>query len=103
MCGIAGILNLDGSAVSPVILKCMTDVIAHRGPDGEGQFVDGNLGLGHRRLAIIDLSAAGHQPMTTEDGRFTISFNGEIYNFQQLRADLESLGWTTEPGKLSQV
>ena len=54
MCGITGLLNLDGASVSPVILKKMTDAIAHRGPDGEGQWIEGNIGLGHRRLAVID-------------------------------------------------
>jgi len=94
MCGIAGILNLDGEPVSPVTLRRMTDVIAHRGPDGEGQYVDGPLGLGHRRLAIIDLTAAGHQPMATQDGSMVLSYNGEIYNFQELRIELEALGYT---------
>jgi len=70
----------------------MTDAIAHRGPDGEGFFADKNFGLGHRRLAIIDLSPAGHQPMATEEGRFVIAYNGEVYNFQELRLELESLG-----------
>lgn len=93
MCGITGILHLDGEPASPVILRRMTDAIAHRGPDGEGHYVDGNLALGHRRLAIIDLSPAGHQPMQTPDGRFVISYNGEVYNFRELRIELESLGY----------
>ena len=93
MCGITGILHRDGSPASPAVLRRMTDVIAHRGPDGEGQYTDGALGLGHRRLAIIDLSPAGHQPMMTPDGRYVISYNGEIYNFQELRVELESHGW----------
>jgi asparagine synthase (glutamine-hydrolysing) len=92
MCGITGVLHFDGEPVSPVVLRRMTDAIAHRGPDGEGQFIDGPLGLGHRRLAIIDLSAAGHQPMATPDGRYTLTYNGEVYNFQELRVELESLG-----------
>lgn len=92
MCGIAGILNLDGAPASPVLLRRMTDAVAHRGPDGEGHFVDGAIGLGHRRLAIIDLSPTGHQPMQTRDGRYTVSYNGEIYNFQELRTELEALG-----------
>lgn len=93
MCGIAGILHLDGAPASPVILRRMTDAIAHRGPDGEGHYVKETLGLGHRRLAIIDLSPAGHQPMATPDGRYVLTYNGEIYNFQELRVELESLGW----------
>src|SRR5687767_9558538 len=92
MCGITGILNLDGAPVSPDVLRPMADAIAHRGPDGEGYFTDGPLGFGHRRLAIIDLTEAGHQPMATTDGRLVISYNGEVYNFHELRAELESLG-----------
>jgi asparagine synthase (glutamine-hydrolysing) len=94
MCGIAGIFNLNGQLVAHSQIKAMTDSIAHRGPDGEGHFIDGFLGLGHRRLAIIDLSAAGHQPMQTRDGRYLITYNGEIYNFQELRIELEALGYT---------
>jgi len=92
MCGICGIFNLNGEPVSPVSLRKMTDAIAHRGPDGEGFFIDSFLGLGHRRLAVIDLSPLGHQPMVSGDGQYTISYNGEVYNFQELRAELESLG-----------
>jgi asparagine synthase (glutamine-hydrolysing) len=72
----------------------MTDILAHRGPDGEGQYVSGSVGLGHRRLAIIDLSPLGRQPMSTPDGRYTLVFNGEIYNFQELRAELTARGRT---------
>ena len=93
MCGIAGILNLNGVPVSPSVLRTMTDAIAHRGPDGEGFYVDSFIGLGHRRLAIIDLSSAGHQPMATPDGQLVISYNGEIYNFRELRTELEALGY----------
>lgn len=93
MCGIAGLINLDGSPVSPVIIKMMTDAIAHRGPDGEGQWIDRNIGLGHRRLAIIDLSPAGHQPMISLNQRYVITYNGEIYNYRELRADLEAEGF----------
>ena len=92
MCGITGILNLGGAPASPVMLRRMTGSIAHRGPDGEGFYVDGPLGLGHRRLAIIDLTPAGHQPMLSRDGRYALTYNGEIYNFQELRAELEALG-----------
>src|SRR4030042_491086 len=92
MCGIVGIFNLNGEPVSQVILRKMTDAIAHRGPEGEGFYIDSFVGLGHRRLAIIDLSPAGHQPMATEDGNYIITYNGEVYNFQELRIELESLG-----------
>jgi len=92
MCGIAGIFNLNGEPVSQVVLRKMTDAIAHRGPDGEGFYIDSFIGLGHRRLAIIDLSPAGHQPMSTEDGNYIITYNGEVYNFQALRIELEGLG-----------
>lgn len=92
MCGIAGILHLDEAPASAQHVKRMIDAIAHRGPDGEGVFTDGSFALGHRRLAIIDLSPAGHQPMATRDGRHVIAFNGEIYNFRELRVELEALG-----------
>lgn len=92
MCGIAGIVHLDGAPVSPPDLRRMTDVLAHRGPDGEGQYIDGGIGLGHRRLAIIDLSAAAHQPMSGETCDVVLTYNGEIYNFQQLRVELETAG-----------
>lgn len=92
MCGIAGILNLNGDPVSPVLLRGMTNAIAHRGPDGEGFYVDNSVGLGHRRLAIIDPSSAGHQPMIDEAGEFALTYNGEVYNFQELRLKLEGLG-----------
>lgn len=93
MCGIAGYLQFNGEPVSPVLLRRMGEAIAHRGPDGDGVFSDGPCGLVHRRLAIIDLSPAGHQPMATEDGRYVISYNGEVFNFQELRIELEALGW----------
>lgn len=92
MCGITGIFNLNGEPVSPVLLRKMTDAIKHRGPDGEGFYTDSFIGLGHRRLAIIDLSPSGHQPMITPDGNYALIFNGEIYNFQELRAELEAHG-----------
>jgi asparagine synthase (glutamine-hydrolysing) len=92
MCGIAGILTLDGATVAPPVLRRMTDAIAHRGPDGEDFFFEGPIGLGHRRLAIIDLSPAGRQPMRSHDGRFVLTYNGEIYNFGELRAELQALG-----------
>jgi asparagine synthase (glutamine-hydrolysing) len=93
MCGIAGIVLLDGAPVSPAVLQRMTDAVAHRGPDGEGHWIEGNVGLGHRRLAIIDLSPAGHQPMISSDHRYVLSYNGEVYNFRELRAELEARGY----------
>lgn len=92
MCGIAGIFHQNGAPASPVLLRRMTDAVKHRGPDGDGYYLDGNVGLGHRRLAIIDLSKAGHQPMATEDGRYVISYNGEVYNYNELRIELEAIG-----------
>lgn len=85
--------NRHGVPASAVVLRRMTDAIKHRGPDGEGHYVDGPVGLGHRRLSIIDLSPAGHQPMMTRDGRYVISYNGEVYNYRELRIELEALGW----------
>ncbi len=78
--------------MDPQALQTMTDALAHRGPDGQGVHIDGSLGLGHRRLAIIDPSPAGHQPMQSADGRYVLSYNGEVYNFRELRAELEALG-----------
>ncbi len=92
MCGIAGILNLNGEPVSRRVIKAMTDAIAHRGPDGEGHYIDANIALGHRRLAIIDLTPAASQPMANAGESVVISYNGEIYNFLQLRAELEAKG-----------
>lgn len=93
MCGVAGLINLSGEAVSPAILQRMTDAIAHRGPDGEGHWIEGPVGFGHRRLAIIDLSPGGHQPMISADHRHVITYNGEIYNFRELRAELQAAGY----------
>jgi len=87
MCGIAGIIG----KVDEGLIQSMTRMLAHRGPDGEGYFSSDDVALGHRRLSIIDLES-GQQPMTTADGRYTIVFNGEIYNFRDLRRQLESQG-----------
>jgi asparagine synthase (glutamine-hydrolysing) len=93
MCGIAGRVNYrTGAAVNPQALRCMCHLLQHRGPDGEGVWTQGAVGFGHRRLAIIDLSPAGRQPMHTADGSLTITFNGEIYNFRDVRHDLEARG-----------
>src|SRR5215470_2879675 len=116
MCGIVGAVSLDGGPINPLALQRMNDLQAHRGPDGEGfmlgwiedgafkhSFAQGawqwdsdaraRVGLGHRRLAIIDLSDRGLQPMSSDDGATWIVFNGEIYNFRELRSELESRGY----------
>ncbi|MFN2526113.1 MAG: asparagine synthase (glutamine-hydrolyzing) [Actinomycetota bacterium] len=95
MCGIAGFLGHRSSGESiGEVLRAMTQTLAHRGPDDEGQWLDGDLGigLGYRRLAIIDLSPTGTQPMASSDGRYTLVYNGEIYNFRELRRRLEAKG-----------
>lgn len=94
MCGIVGLWNLDGAPIDEAMLSSFADSLAHRGPDGRGTFVDDNagLGLGHRRLAILDISPTGHQPMSYGDGRYWITHNGEIYNFIELRDELMGLG-----------
>ncbi|MCP4146540.1 MAG: asparagine synthetase B, partial [bacterium] len=94
MCGITGIFNLDGRPVSIAVIKKMADVIVHRGPDSEGFWTDGFIGFGHRRLSILDLSPAGHQPMMSENGRYVIVYNGEVYNFRNLRMELEAKGYS---------
>ena len=98
MCGIAGILS--ASRVDRALLERMTNAVAHRGPDDSGLWVDEDqrVGFGHRRLSIVDLSPAGHQPMLSADGRFVLTFNGEIYNHADLRAGLEAKGSVPEGG-----
>jgi asparagine synthase (glutamine-hydrolysing) len=99
MCGIAGIYNFPPDAPLPQhglveVLTRLNEAQAHRGPDDEGVWLseNGQVGFGHRRLAIIDLSAAGHQPMSNEDGSIWLTYNGEIYNFKTLREELQALG-----------
>src|ERR671923_2216010 len=95
MCGICGIVNHDPSRLaSEELVHSMNNSIRHRGPDDSGVYINGNVGLGFRRLAIIDLSPTGHQPMTNEDGSVWIVFNGEIYNYQGLREELIAKGHT---------
>lgn len=93
MCGICGIARRDGTAVASSDISQMRLAIKHRGPDDEGEFLDGGLGLGFQRLAILDLTPTGHQPMLSPDRRRAIVFNGEIYNFHQLRSLLEKKGY----------
>jgi len=92
VCGICGKLNFDRSAaIAPALLKGMADTIIHRGPDDEGYYISGSVGFGFRRLSIIDLNT-GHQPISNEDGTVWIVFNGEIYNYRELREQLKSRG-----------
>jgi asparagine synthase (glutamine-hydrolysing) len=92
VCGILGVVNLDGAPVDSCLLSRMRDVMIHRGPDDGGLFVDANVGLSSRRLAIVDLSKAGHQPMPNEDETLWLVFNGEIYNFVELAEELSQKG-----------
>ena len=93
MCGFAGFLATDGFRGDPMaIASAMANRIAHRGPDDSDAWFDpeGGLALGHRRLSIVDLSGAGHQPMRSASGRWVLAYNGEIYNHKALRAQLEA-------------
>ncbi|MDX1683431.1 MAG: asparagine synthase (glutamine-hydrolyzing), partial [Phycisphaeraceae bacterium] len=92
MCGIAGILRSDDQRVDPARLEAMNAAQAHRGPDGSGTWVDGGIGFGHRRLAIIGLGEQGHQPMASRDECVWLTYNGEIYNYRELRGELEANG-----------
>jgi len=92
MCGICGIYNFNVQAVNKELLEKMNNTLVHRGPDGEGYYIEKNIGLGHRRLSIIDLEG-GKQPMGNEDGSIQVVFNGEIYNFLELKKDLEAKGY----------
>ena len=95
MCGISGILAFDdGLGIDEPTMTRMTDALRHRGPDDAGTYVrpDERIALGHRRLSIIDLSHAGHQPMSNEDGTVWITYNGEVYNHAVLRTELEARG-----------
>jgi asparagine synthase (glutamine-hydrolysing) len=92
MCGIAGIVERYGVTVEKTIISAMTDVVAHRGPDGSGIFMEKNMAMGHRRLSIIDLSENAAQPMHYGD-KYVIVFNGEIYNYIELREELKSFGY----------
>lgn len=92
MCGISGLLNLDGTPVSHRIVESMSESLKHRGPDGKGLFCEGAFGMGHRRLSILDLSDSGKQPMKSSCGRFVITYNGEIYNFKEIKIKLQKIG-----------
>jgi asparagine synthase (glutamine-hydrolysing) len=94
VCGISGRLHFDGAPVDPMAVRRMNEVQAHRGPDDSGVWVDGAVGLGARRLAILDLSEDGHMPMRSADGRYVVVYNGEIYNYPELRQRLEAEGFS---------
>ena len=94
MCGINGILHLQlQKKVDERVLTKMRDSLEHRGPDDKGLFIENNIGLGHRRLSILDVSLAGHQPFLSEDGRYVLVYNGEIYNFKEFYPELKSNGF----------
>ncbi|MCL4338834.1 asparagine synthase (glutamine-hydrolyzing) [Patescibacteria group bacterium] len=93
MCGIAGIYNFDKRSVESYVIHRMNNVMVHRGPDGQGEHLEENIGLANRRLAIIDPTTAGNQPMATADGTLWITFNGEIFNFEKLKKDLIGRGY----------
>lgn len=92
MCGVVGYWNRDGQVASEVLLERMLERIRHRGPDDKGTWTSGAVGLGHCRLSILDLSPRGHQPFLTADGQGVISYNGEVYNYRELRLELEKEG-----------
>lgn len=123
MCGIAGIYNIDGKPIDVALLEKMTNIVAHRGPDDQGFVLVNsssgehvriknmggdikgfyNLGLGHRRLSIIDLSELGSQPMSSSDSMIWITYNGEVYNYLELRKELESKGYRFESNSDTEV
>src|SRR5690349_11056556 len=92
MCGIAGVLDLDDGVVDPEVVERMVASIRHRGPDDQGVIADGPVALGNARLAIIDLTDAGHQPMVSPDRATLLAYNGELYNYRELARELESRG-----------
>ncbi len=102
MCGIHGLIHLDGRPVESAWLTAMGDITAHRGPDDEGQHLDGDCGIAMRRLSIIDLSG-GHQPLSNADGTVWLVCNGEIYNYRELRQELQTLGHSFKTGSDSEV
>ena len=91
MCGICGVVQF-GAPADTATVQAMTNALAHRGPDGDGFFFADEVAFGHRRLSVIDLSHAGDQPFASEDGTLQLIHNGEIYNYRELRAELEAKG-----------
>lgn len=103
MCGINGIFHFNNQKVDENLLLKMRDVLQHRGPDDAGKFIDNNIGLGHRRLSIIDTSSAGKQPFYSENGRYIMVFNGEIYNYKSFYPELENKGFALKTGSDTEV
>jgi asparagine synthase (glutamine-hydrolysing) len=95
MCGIAGIIDLKNSTIDPSLIRRMTDAMSHRGPDSDGFYREENMGLGHRRLSIIDLSSAANQPFTDNSGRYVMVFNGEMYNYASVKSLLPDYAFRT--------
>ena len=96
MCGISGLMSLSGVPINPTDVRKMVFALGHRGPDGDGVFCTERIGLGHKRLAIFDLSSAGHQPMVSCCGRYIIIHNGEVYNWPEVRSRLSFSTWRTK-------
>src|SRR5262245_6965420 len=103
MCGIAGIVARRHVIDLDCVVKGMADRARHRGPDDHGSYVEGRVALGHRRLSIVDVSRLGHQPMISADRRYIITFNGEIYNFRDLKSELMKLGYDFRSGTDTEV
>ncbi len=106
MCGLVGIVDFGNSGnLNHELLTSLTDTLEHRGPDDAGVWLeqDRSIGLGHRRLSILDVSSGGHQPMISRDGRLVIAYNGEVYNFKQIRQELIKAGSSFQGGSDTEV
>ena len=104
MCGINGILHLQKQKkVDERLLTKMRDSLEHRGPDDKGLFIENNIGLGHRRLSILDVSVAGHQPFLSDNGRYVMVYNGEIYNFKDFYPELKNNGFNIRTSSDTEV
>ena len=103
MCGISGIVNFNNKSVEKEVVAQMMKKMKHRGPDDEGIFIEDNIGLGFVRLSILDLSISGHQPMASDDGKYVMIFNGEVYNYIELRDELKAKGYEFKSNSDSEV
>ncbi|MDA2921459.1 asparagine synthetase B, partial [Desulfobacterota bacterium AH_259_B03_O07] len=104
MCGIVGFYS-DNNSIDESVLKSMRDALSHRGPDDAGLYIEKehNVGLAHRRLSILDLSSQGHQPMSNDDGSIWITYNGEVYNFKEIREELEKKSYAFKSNSDTEV